>query len=50
MRALFAALALMLSTITTAHAEKLTLDAITGPLPLSGPTLMKPKVAPTARA
>ncbi|CAH2710219.1 Dipeptidyl aminopeptidase 4 [Xanthomonas campestris pv. nigromaculans] len=46
MRSLFAALALMLSTITTAHAEKLTLDAITGPLPLSGPTLMKPKVAP----
>ncbi|NIJ86927.1 dipeptidyl-peptidase-4 [Xanthomonas arboricola] len=46
MRALFAALALMLSTITTAHAEKLTLDAITGSLPLSGPTLMKPKVAP----
>lgn len=46
MRALFAALTLMLSTVATAHAEKLTLEAITGPLPLSGPTLMKPKVAP----
>lgn len=29
-----------------AHAEKLTLEAITGPLPLSGPTLLKPQVAP----
>jgi len=46
MRHLFAALALMLATTTTAHAEKLTLEAITGALPLSGPTLMKPKVAP----
>ncbi|PKH73927.1 S9 family peptidase [Stenotrophomonas sp. Betaine-02u-21] len=46
MRHLFAALALMLVTATTAHAEKLTLEAITGSLPLSGPTLMKPKVAP----
>jgi len=48
MRHLFAGLALMLATATatTAHAEKLTLEAITGPLPLSGPTLMKPKVAP----
>jgi dipeptidyl-peptidase 4 len=46
MRHLFASLALMLATTTAAHAEKLTLEAITGPLPLSGPTLMKPKVAP----
>ena len=46
MRHLFVALALMLATTTTAHAEKLTLEAITGSLPLSGPTLMKPKVAP----
>lgn len=46
MRSLFASLALMLAASTTAHAEKLTLDAITGALPLSGPTLMKPKVAP----
>ncbi|MDN8645942.1 DPP IV N-terminal domain-containing protein [Stenotrophomonas indicatrix] len=46
MRHLFASLALMLATSTVAHAEKLTLEAITGPLPLSGPTLMKPKVAP----
>ncbi|MBV6810017.1 S9 family peptidase [Xanthomonas campestris pv. pennamericanum] len=46
MLALFVALALMLSTVPMAHAEKLTLEAITGPLPLSGPTLMKPKVAP----
>ncbi len=46
MRHLFASLALMIATSTVAHAEKLTLEAITGPLPLSGPTLMKPKVAP----
>ncbi|WP_457317841.1 beta-propeller domain-containing protein, partial [Stenotrophomonas sp. P5_B8] len=46
MRHLFASLALMLASTTLAHAEKLTLEAITGPLPLSGPTLMKPKVAP----
>ncbi len=47
MRSLFAALALMLATpIVPAHAEKLTLEAITGSKPLSGPTLMKPKVAP----
>ena len=46
MRHLVASLALMLASTTIAHAEKLTLDAITGPLPLSGPTLMKPKVAP----
>lgn len=36
----------MLSTVPMAHTEKLTLEAITGPLPLAGPTLMKPKVAP----
>ncbi|MDG2525299.1 S9 family peptidase [Stenotrophomonas sp. HITSZ_GD] len=47
MRHLFASLALMLAAATPAvHAEKLTLQAITGPLPLSGPTLMKPQVAP----
>jgi len=47
MRSLFAALALMLATpLVPAHAEKLTLEAITGSKPLSGPTLMKPKVAP----
>jgi len=46
MRHLFASLALMLATATPLHAEKLTLEAITGPLPLSGPTLMKPQVAP----
>jgi dipeptidyl-peptidase-4 len=47
MRSLFAALALMLATpLVPAHAEKLTLGAITGSKPLSGPTLMKPKVAP----
>lgn len=28
------------------HAETLTLEAIAGPLPLSGPTLLKPQVAP----
>lgn len=36
----------MRSTVPMAHTEKLTLEAITGPLPLAGPTLMKPKVAP----
>ncbi|MFC3654659.1 S9 family peptidase [Xanthomonas hyacinthi] len=47
MRSVFAALALMLATpIVPVHAEKLTLDAITGSKPLSGPTLMQPKVAP----
>ncbi|WP_181360112.1 S9 family peptidase [Stenotrophomonas panacihumi] len=46
MRHLLASLALMLATAAPAHAEKLTLQAITGPLPLSGPTLMKPQVAP----
>ena len=46
MRHLFATFALMLATTTTAHAGKLTLEAITGSQPLSGPTLMKPKVAP----
>ncbi|MBB4128315.1 dipeptidyl-peptidase-4 [Xanthomonas translucens] len=47
MRPVFAALALMLATsLVPAHAEKLTLEAITGGKPLSGPTLMKPQVAP----
>ena len=47
MRSLFAALALMLATpLVPAHAEKLTLEAITGSKPLSGLTLMKPQVAP----
>ncbi|MGV8960268.1 MAG: DPP IV N-terminal domain-containing protein [Stenotrophomonas sp.] len=45
MRPLLIALALMLTT-PALHAEKLTLEAITGNAPLSGPTLMKPKVAP----
>ena len=34
------------ATALPAHAEKLTLDAITGSAPLSGPTLTKPQVAP----
>ncbi|HEY0334189.1 MAG TPA: DPP IV N-terminal domain-containing protein, partial [Stenotrophomonas sp.] len=46
MRILFASLALMLATLAPVHAEKLTLEAITGPLALSGPTLMKAQVAP----
>jgi dipeptidyl-peptidase-4 len=46
MRHFLAALALMFATTTAAHAEKITLEAITGPQSLSGPTLMKPKVAP----
>ena len=45
MRPLFLALAMMLAT-PAVHAEKLTLEAITGNAPLTGPTLMKPKVAP----
>ncbi|MCL7714643.1 S9 family peptidase [Stenotrophomonas mori] len=45
MRPLFLAFAMMLAT-PAVHAEKLTLEAITGSAPLSGPTLMKPKVAP----
>jgi len=45
MRPLFLALAMILAT-PAVHAEKLTLKAITGNAPLSGPTLMKPKVAP----
>jgi dipeptidyl-peptidase 4 len=47
MRSMFAAIACMLATPTVpAHAETLTLEAITGSKPLSGPTLMKPQVAP----
>ncbi|WP_454260968.1 DPP IV N-terminal domain-containing protein [Pseudoxanthomonas mexicana] len=34
------------ATALPAHAEKLTLDAITGSAPLSGPTLSKPQIAP----
>ena len=34
------------ATALPAHAEKLTLEAITGSAPLSGPTLTKPQVAP----
>lgn len=45
MRSLFLATVLMLIA-PAVHANKLTLEAITGPLPLSGPTLMKPQVAP----
>ncbi|MBD9480835.1 S9 family peptidase [Pseudoxanthomonas sp. PXM02] len=42
--ALFALMTL--ATTLPAHAEKLTLEAITGSAPLSGPTLIKPQVAP----
>ncbi|HJS36009.1 MAG TPA: DPP IV N-terminal domain-containing protein, partial [Pseudoxanthomonas sp.] len=34
------------ATALPAHAEKLTLEAITGSAPLTGPTLTKPQVAP----
>ncbi len=34
------------ATVLPAHAEKLTLEAITGSAPLSGPTLTKPQIAP----
>ena len=48
MRSMFAAAALMLAIAATSPAaeRKLTLEAITGDAPLSGPTLMKPQVAP----
>ncbi|PJJ96723.1 S9 family peptidase [Lysobacteraceae bacterium NML91-0213] len=48
MRSMFAAAALMLAIAATPHAaeRRLTLEAITGDAPLSGPTLMKPQVAP----
>ena len=42
--ALFALMTL--ATVLPTHAEKLTLEAITGSAPLSGPTLTKPQVAP----
>ena len=42
--ALFALMTL--ATALPAHAEKLTLEAITGSAPLSGPTLTRPQVAP----
>lgn len=42
--ALFALMTL--ATALPPHAEKLTLEAITGSAPLSGPTLTKPQVAP----
>ncbi|WP_454828285.1 DPP IV N-terminal domain-containing protein [Pseudoxanthomonas wuyuanensis] len=43
----FALLTLMtLTSALPAHAEKLTLEAITGSAPLSGPTLAKPQIAP----
>ncbi|KAF1692127.1 DPP IV N-terminal domain-containing protein [Pseudoxanthomonas koreensis] len=44
----FALPVLLMTMLATAplHAEKLTLEAITGPAPLSGPTLMKPQVSP----
>ena len=42
--ALFALMTL--TTALPAHADKLTLEAITGSAPLSGPTLTKPQVAP----
>lgn len=46
MRPLLLALAMICAMPVVAHAEKLTLEAITGPRALSGPTLLKPQVAP----
>ena len=51
MRLSAALLALMLATTAPSHAAspapgKLTLEAITGDAPLSGPTLLKPQIAP----
>lgn len=45
MRLTLACTVLMTATLS-AHAERLTLEAITGDAPLSGPTLTKPQVAP----
>lgn len=39
-------LAAAMTLAPAAHAEKLTLEAITGGAPLSGPSLMKPAIAP----
>ena len=39
-------LATLMTLATSAHAEKLTLEAITGATPLSGPSLMKPAISP----
>jgi len=39
-------LSAMLVTAAPASAEKLTLEALSGDAPLSGPTLLKPKIAP----
>ncbi|WP_460454870.1 S9 family peptidase [Arenimonas aestuarii] len=44
MRSLLLATAMTLAS--TAHADKLTLEAITGDKPLSGPSLMKPAISP----
>lgn len=38
--------AALMTFATTAHADKLTLEAITGDKPLSGPSLMKPAISP----
>ncbi|WP_058835829.1 S9 family peptidase [Luteimonas abyssi] len=47
MRTLIAATVLMLASATsTATDRRLTLEAITGDAPLSGPTLMRPQIAP----
>jgi len=43
---LFVLLAVSLILSSTAHAGKLTLEAIVGGTPLAGPTLMKPQVSP----
>ena len=41
-----ACLTLAMTLAPAAHAEKLTLEAITGSAPLSGPSLMKPRISP----
>ena len=47
----FALPVLLMSMLATApvHANRLTLEAITGTAPLSGPTLMKPQVSPDGK-
>ena len=46
MRLVLPVLLMTLFATAPLHATKLTLEAITGPAPLSGPTLMKPQVSP----
>jgi dipeptidyl-peptidase-4 len=45
-RAFLLSLAMIATSVSTAAPQRLTLEAITGDAPLSGPTLLQPKVSP----